>query len=233
MKKTLLLTSIMLALTTPIMAYDKTPTKDISELLTAQNSICRITNHQQREDVEITAYGTGFAMNIGDDQYIITNKHVIASEEGFSSTYAWSTKDRTKEHTAILVYSSLTDDIAILQPIDHLPSPKYQLANKPVELGDYIYTIGYPGSAMQCLQNGTVSNIEDYMEIDETTRYYTLYADVTPGMSGSPVFVHDGKKMMVAGIITAYVGEANAISVVLDLSTIKKNLEAFNNESSR
>lgn len=145
--------------------------------------------------------GTCFALN--SDGYIATCYHVI--ENARKIRIRGIDGDFNKLYKARVVLSDRTNDLAILKIDDpsfrslgHVP---YGVAERPSDVGESIFVLGYPLRAVMGdeikLTNGIISSGTGYQG-DETS--YQISAAVQSGNSGGPLFNESG---FVVGVVNA------------------------------
>ncbi|MGO1244893.1 MAG: S1C family serine protease [Sphingobacterium sp.] len=177
-------------------------TSDYSALRRDMNSVKRNVNAQSaaiknmnnsKDGNEPMHYGaTGFS--ITRDGYVVTNYHVIT---GADSVHLQNHKGESFK--ADIIYTNEDKDIAILHINDStFKSSKalpYTFKKKDSDLGEDIYTIGFPRDEAVYGQ-GYLSSATGYAG---DTIAYQISIPVNPGNSGGPVLDKDGN---VIGIIS-------------------------------
>src|SRR5690606_12711816 len=177
-------------------------TSDYSALRRDMNSVKRNVNAQNvaiknmnngTDSKETIHFGaTGFS--ITKDGYVVTNYHVIT---GADSVHLQNHKGES--YKADIIYTNEEKDIAILYINDStFKSQKalpYTFKKKNSDLGEDIYTIGFPRDEAVYGQ-GYLSSETGYAG---DTVAYQISIPVNPGNSGGPVLDKDGN---VIGIIS-------------------------------
>ena len=144
----------------------------------------------QEENKEWT--GTGFALN---DRYVVTNFHVI---DRATQIYIKGVNNNfNQEYQATVVHADPNNDLAILQISDssfskflNLP---YSLSQKPMEVGEEIYTLGYPMSSIMGEEiKYTQGVISSKTGLQGDVTVYQISAPIQPGNSGGPLFNKQG-----------------------------------------
>jgi S1-C subfamily serine protease len=151
-------------------------------------------------DSPIAKYGgTGFF--ITDDGYVLTSAHVVENAvriEIFAAGKALAAK---------LVKADVANDIALLK-VDTSCKALALSASRGVNLGDLVFTIGFPGTVLQGtapkLTQGEVTSLAGIL--DDPRHFQTSLA-VQPGNSGGPLLDRCGN---VIGIIAARLGDIAA-----------------------
>ena len=149
----------------------------------------------------VSASGSCFALN--EDGYVATCYHVIEDAQririrGINADFDHPLKAR------VFAFDR-RNDLAILKIDDPnfstLEAIPYQIKSIPSEVGEEVFTLGYPLRAVMGdeikLTNGVISACSGYMG-DATS--YQFSATVQSGNSGCPVFNSDGD---VIGVVNA------------------------------
>ena len=129
--------------------------------------------------------GTGFALT--GNGYIVTNYHVI---NGADSVYVQN-NDGESFHTKV-VYTEPQYDVAILQITDpafkNLGPVPYSFKKSKGDLGEDVYTLGYPGDDIK-FGPGALTSSTGFR--GDTTEY-EVSIPVNPGNSGGPLLDEKG-----------------------------------------
>jgi serine protease Do len=137
--------------------------------------------------------GTGFALT--SNGYIVTDYHVINNADSVYVQSADGTSYRTK-----VVYTDPQSDIAVLEINDPtfktLGAIPYTFKKAEGEIGENVFTIGYPTNAM-VLGPGYLTASTGY---SGDTTSYQVSIPVNPGNSGGPLLDSRGN---VIGIINS------------------------------
>lgn len=182
----------------------------------AHNVALRNINSKKDADVSSSHYGaTGFMVT--NDGYVVTNFHVV---NGADSVYLQNNKGDSFK--ASIVYTDADKDLAILFIKDHnfkgsknLP---YTFKSAASELGEDIYTIGFPRDEAVYGQ-GYLSSATGYAG---DTVSYQISIPVNPGNSGGPVLDNRGNVIgIISGKQTGIDGAAFAIKTQTLLSALK------------
>ena len=152
-------------------------------------------------------YGTAFAIN--DQGYVLTSYHVVEYHSDYKIIGIDENFD--KKYDAELVTVDKINDLAILKIIEDIDLGilPYSIMNNLSEVGDDVYTLGFPLRATMGdeikLTNGLISSNSGFSG-DITS--YQISVPVQPGNSGGPLFNSDGD---IVGIINArHTGAENA-----------------------
>lgn len=138
--------------------------------------------------------GSGFLLTA--DGYFLTNNHIV---EGADSVYVQSLKGEV--YKARVVHTDRSHDLAILQlgsdsAFRSMPPVPYSFDARPSDLGERVYTLGYPREEI-VYGEGYLSSGTGYRG-DSTA--YQVAIGVNPGNSGGPLLDEQGN---VIGIISA------------------------------
>lgn len=166
----------------------------VKKNVNAQNRVIQnINNDNYKGNINAINYGaTGFMLT--KDGYVVTNDHVI---NGADPVHLQNSKGES--FRARIVYSDPVKDLAILHIDDsnfknHKNVP-YTFRRQISELGEEIYTIGFPRDEAVYGQ-GYLSSNTGY---GGDTTAYQISIPVNPGNSGGPVLDSRGN---VVGIIS-------------------------------
>ncbi|GAB3547478.1 S1C family serine protease [Spirosoma fluminis] len=137
--------------------------------------------------------GSGFLLTA--DGYFVTNNHIVRDAD---SVYVQSAKGEV--YKARVVHTDQLHDLAILQLCDDsafrsLPPVPYSFEAHSSELGERVYTLGYPREEI-VYGEGYLSSGTGYR--GDTTAYQVAIS-VNPGNSGGPLLDEKGN---VIGIIS-------------------------------
>lgn len=160
---------------------------------------------EQRKDPEIKTISTGTGFLISNDGLLATNAHVI--EGGNSITVLIN----SHQIPATKILSDKVNDVAILKlpdsVLDEIGPIPYSF-RKSAQIGESIYTIGYPLNYIMG-NNFKASNgiISANSGVADDVRYYQITAPIQPGNSGGPLFDQSGN---VIGITSARLNEGAA-----------------------
>ncbi|MGV3764031.1 trypsin-like peptidase domain-containing protein [Parapedobacter sp.] len=196
---------------------------DVKKNVSAQNAVIRnINNGKQRDDRSASNFGgTGFM--ISANGYVVTNYHVVRDAD---SVHLQSTKGESFK--AKVIYIDPTHDLAMLRINDStftpLKSAPYTFKETPSELGEDVYTIGYPRDEVVYGQ-GYLSSRTGYA--GDTTAYQ-ISIPVNPGNSGGPVLDSKGN---VIGIISGKQTGIDGASFAIKTEALLKSIAAVPEDS--
>jgi S1-C subfamily serine protease len=162
--------------------------RDLDRIKKSQRAMIRGFNQKPSPKTEInpgTFSGTGFALT--SDGYIVTSYHVI--NEADSVYIENAAKGRFKVTS---VYKDAAHDLAILKITDpnfsSLGTLPYTVAQNGAELGEKVYTLGFPREDM-VFGEGSLSSQSGF---DGDTAAYQISVPLNPGNSGGPLFDDKG-----------------------------------------
>lgn len=152
----------------------------------AQNAVIRSINHEQNQAASPGQFGaTGFI--VAPEGYVVTNYHVIREAD---SVHLYNTNGDT--YRAKVVHVDPSVDIAMLYISDttfrKLKSTPYTFKETDTELGEEVFTLGFPRDEPVYGQ-GYLSSRTGYL--GDTTAYQ-ISIPLNPGNSGGPLLDHRG-----------------------------------------
>ena len=189
--------------------------RDMETIKRSQKALIRNINDAANQPKDISQYGgTGFALS--SNGYLVTNYHVVKDAD---SIYVQNGKGVSFK--AETIYIDPTYDIAVLQINDPLfknlsPLP-YTFKKSNAELGEDVYTIGYPKDDV-VYGKGYLSSSTGFGG-DSTA--YQVSIPVNPGNSGGPLMDSRGNVIgIVSGKQTLADGAAFAVKSDFVLKSI-------------
>jgi serine protease Do len=182
------------------------------------NAILREVNAGIPKKIDHNKYaGTGFA--ISTDGYIVTNNHVVNDADSVHIQ-----NSNGDEYLAKTIYSDPKYDIAILKVIDpsftKLSALPYGFKKTRSDLGEDIYTVGYPGNDFT-FANGNLSAANGF---NSDTINYRISIPINPGNSGGPVLDNKGN---VIGIISGRASQAEGAAFAIKSKYLQKAINAI------
>ncbi|GAB4034045.1 S1C family serine protease [Spirosoma jeollabukense] len=162
--------------------------------------------------------GSGFLLT--SDGYFITNNHIIREAD---SVYVQSGKGEV--YKARIVYADQAHDLAVLQLCDDsafrtLPPVPYSFDAKSSDLGERVYTLGYPREEI-VYGEGYLSSGTGYRG-DSTA--YQVAISVNPGNSGGPLLDEKGN---VIGIISGKQTTSEGVSFAVKTNYLFEALNSI------
>lgn len=183
---------------------------------------------------QVKGLGSGFL--ISKDGYIITNDHVAGN-----ATQIIVTTTDGKEHTAKLIASDRTNDVALLK-IDGNSFPFLKLGNsEDLAIGEWAIAMGNPFGLFDKNQKptvtvGVISNNGVTLGLQEGRNYRDMVqtdAAISSGNSGGPLLNANGEVIGVNATIFStalgYGGEAGSIGLgfAIPVNKVKKIVDDF------
>ena len=166
--------------------------------------------------------GSGFMLT--GDGYFVTNNHIVL---GADSVYVQST--RGEVYKARVVYNDQMHDLAFLQLCDDsafrpMPSVPYGFSARPSDLGERVYTLGFPREEI-VYGEGYLSSGTGYRG-DSTA--YQVAIGVNPGNSGGPLLDEEGN---VIGIISGKQTTLEGVSFAVKTNYLLDAINAIPGDS--
>jgi len=221
---------------------DKSANEDL--YISFENAVMKVIFTGRQENLYIKLYptsednitsiggekssGTGFALS--SNGYIVTNHHVT---NGASKIKVKGVKgDFSKTYNAKVIIEDKNNDLSIIKIDDpsftSLGSLPYKINSNIIDVGNSVYTLGYPLRASMGdevkLTNGIISSKTGFQG-DITS--YQITVPVQPGNSGGPLFNANGD---IIGIINAkHLGAENA-SYAIKTSYLMNLIQVMNTQ---
>lgn len=136
--------------------------------------------------------GSGFVLPGG---VVVTNRHVLEQPLQVSVN-TWDGHRLDADVAGVAIDS----DLAVLQLDDTSGLPTAELRTEPVEVGERIYAVGYPGGGPAAVTEGEVVALVDGSLLGESTDVIRIDAEIRQGNSGGPVLDERGQ---VVGVVFA------------------------------
>jgi S1-C subfamily serine protease len=149
--------------------------------------------------------GSGFVLPGG---IVVTNRHVV-DEPREVTVNTWDGRTVEADVSGLAVDS----DLAILQLADDADLPEAELRTTPIEPGERIVAVGYPGGGPSTVSSGTVLGLVDGELFGEPADVLQIDADIRQGNSGGPVLDMDGRVIGVVFALDASTGLGFAVPV--------------------
>ena len=160
--------------------------------------------------------GSGFVLPGG---VVVTNRHVL--DQPLQVTVStWDGRSLDAQVTGVANDS----DLALLELSDARGLPTAQLRHRPLEDGEVVHAVGYPGGGAVAVTEGEVVGRASGELLGEPADVIRVDADIRLGNSGGPLFDEDGQ---VVGVIFAIeTGAGTGLAVPID--TLLARLEGQN-----
>ena len=160
----------------------------------------------------------GSAFQINADGLLVTNFHVVASyvlqPEKYRIEYV---NYQGKTGNLDVKDIDVVNDLALVKHHDQY-GHFLELADKPVEQGEQVYSMGNPHDLGMTVVPGTYNSLTAHSYYDRIL----FSGSINPGMSGGPALNADGK---VIGVNVATAG--NQISFFVPLSKLRAMLDKY------
>lgn len=177
--------------------------------------------------------GTSFI--ISDNGYFLTAKHLVKNRQ----KVVLQQKETEMTFETWVVYEDSLSDFALLKCDDSIANLfnkiPFAFLNSPAELGDEVFTLGYPKKNI-VYTNGVVSSETGFKS---DSLYLEISLPSNSGNSGAPLFSTNGK---LVGLITAnhankqavtYALKHEHISTILDSLTTTYSFNLIQNKTPR
>ena len=193
----------------------------------ANASIVTVQGLQQSSSFFGTTYvqvlGSGFVVEYGNSDYIVTNYHVVGGDVNISVTFS-----NGDAYSATVVGSDPYSDLAVLST--SAPASDFRpltlAASSSLHVGDPVVAIGNPFGLSGSMTEGLVSQLGRTIQ-DPTAGNYSIAnviqmsAGINPGNSGGPLLNSYGQ---VVGMTTATVSGSQSIGFAIPSDTLFREL---------
>ena len=157
--------------------------------------------------------GIGSGFFITSDGYLLTNFHVVREAERVEVKY------KTRVFKAKVVEVDKVNDLALLKVTGTDFAPLAISHKDSADLGDEVFTIGFPNIDMQGLEpKYTDGKISSLAGMRDDPSEYQISVPVQPGNSGGPLCDVNGE---VVGIV---VSRLNDLAVLRESGTVPQNV---------
>lgn len=183
----------------------------------AQGHILNEVKTKMPENATLISGGSGFL--IDKKGYIVTNAHVL---KGNSAIVINSMGQELK---ATIVYADKLTDLALIKITDSdFKQPKnlpYSIRKKATELGEEIFTLGYPRNDNDIVYGKGYLSAQSGFEGDSNA--YQIQISANPGYSGAPIFNNNAE---IIGIINTRQKQAEGVAFAVKSSRIDDLIES-------
>ena len=172
--------------------------------------------------------GTGFV--VGNEKFVITNKHVVSDIE---AKYKIIDKN-DKEYDVSKIYRDPSNDLAILEVKDLSVDSIYLGDSDKLRVGDDVVAIGTAlGEFRHTVTTGVISGLGRGITasdgfggfVESLENIIQTDAAINPGNSGGPLINRCGE---VIGVNVAVSRNAENIGFAIPINVVKNSLENFN-----
>lgn len=163
---------------------------------------------QKKASSQLTYSGTGWLVAGG---YVVTNHHVVAGRKSIILL----SKDGTKIPASVAIDDAI-NDLVLLKPESskHLP-PALPLANGPAQVGEQVFTVGYPHPNMMGVEPKLTQGIVNARTgLRNDPRVFQISVPLQAGNSGGPLVNMNGA---VVGVVEAKLNAAMVFKWTGDL----------------
>lgn len=169
------------------------------------------------ENAKLVSGGSGFLVDTKG--YIVTNAHVLKGNG------AIVINSEGQELNAIIIYSDNDADLALLKIEDKdYKQPKtipYSIRKKLSDLGEEIYTLGYPRNDNDIVYGKGYLSAQTGYEGDSNS--YQIQISANPGYSGAPIF-NDNAELI--GVISTRQKQTEGVAFAVKSNKIFDIIEA-------
>lgn len=161
--------------------------------------------------------GSGFIIKYKNQEYIITNNHVIEGADKITINLKSGEKYQAK-----VIGADSNYDLAVLK-IDANNLPYVELGDSDsVVIGQWVVAIGNPFGLHETVTIGIISALNRSLKGLNESSLIQTDAAINPGNSGGPLVDLEGK---VVGINEAIISNAQGIGFAIPIDLLKNNLE--------
>lgn len=157
--------------------------------------------------------GSGFVLPGG---VVVTNRHVVDQPREVTVN-TWDGRSFDVDVRGVAVDS----DLAVLQLDRDVDLPVAELRETPVEVGESVIAVGYPGGGPATVSSGEVVSLVEAELLDEPADVIRVDAAIRQGNSGGPLLDDEGR---VIGVVFALdINSGDGLAVPVD--TLLERLE--------
>ncbi len=178
-----------------------------------------------------TVQGSGFVYNFNNNDYVVTNNHVVGDTSDIVVTF-----ENGNSYPAEVVGSDPYSDLAILTvdaPLSEFKTIDI-ISSSDLNVGDPVIAIGNPLGLESTMTIGIVSQVGRTISESETGNFpianiIQTSAAINPGNSGGPLLNYQGQ---VVGITTAIIEDSEGLGFAIPSNTILKEIDSLVNTGS-
>ncbi len=174
----------------------------------------RVTVRVRSLGCEQFGLGSGFVLA---DGVVVTNRHVIEQPREVTVN-TWDGRSFAAEVTGV----ATDTDLALLQLEDAGDLPVAELRTAPVQRGEEVFAVGYPGGGPAQVSPGRVLGMVDGTVLGEPAEVIRVEVEIALGSSGGPLVDRDG---LVVGVVFAVEVDAG-VGLAVPVETLLERLES-------
>jgi len=174
----------------------------------------RVTVRVRSLGCEQFGLGSGFVLA---DGVVVTNRHVIEQPREVTVN-TWDGRSFAAEVTGV----ATDTDLALLQLEDAGDLPVAELRTAPVQRGEEVFAVGYPGGGPAQVSPGRVLGMVDGTVLGEPAEVIRVEVEIALGSSGGPLVDRDG---LVVGVVFAVEVDAG-VGLAVPVETLRERLES-------
>lgn len=191
--------------------------RNVMELKYSNDGIVEGITKKKTKTVYAPANLEGSAFALNNRGYIVTSYHMVKSADS-----VFIQNENTERSHAKVVYTDEAIDLAILK-LDNTNVAEnwqvpYGLKNKTAEIGEKVFTLGYPRADV-VYGEGALSSMSGY---SGDTSMYQISIPVNPGNSGGPLLDEQGN---IVGVIKGKITGAEATGFAIKANQILRSLD--------
>jgi serine protease Do len=179
------------------------------------------------EPQRIEEAGAGIMVNISDEHYVITNRHVIHAAELRAIRLETSQHSRLQ---ATRVWSDPSTDIAVVQVQGDAYVPAHLGNSNEIEIGDTVFAVGSPFGLNHSVTSGILSakgrrNLDLGNRAIDIQDFFQTDAAINPGNSGGPLFNLRGEVIGINTAIASNSGGNEGIGFTIPINLVMTVVE--------
>jgi len=219
--------AVFITIITSVIMMSLAPTLNGDQLMQLSKAVEGIKREQQAhllsevktkvpENAKLLSGGSGFLIDVKG--YVVTNAHVLKGKK------VVVVNNEGKELAAEIIYTDKNIDLALLAIKDEeFKQPKkipFGLV-KSVELGEEVFTLGYPRSDNDIVYGKGYLSAQSGFDGDSNT--YQVQISANPGISGSPIFNENGQ---LVGVVSARQKQMEGVAFAIKSKKIIELIQA-------